>query len=41
MLDCIIGYDHGHEIWKSDLYPYETFIGYIDRKGSVHMYTEG
>jgi hypothetical protein len=38
MIDYIVGYDNGEPIYLSDLRPYDTFIGYKDKNGIVHMY---
>ena len=40
MIDYIVGYDNGEPIYLSDLRPYDTFIGYKDKNGIVHIYQE-
>ena len=36
MIDRIIDYANGCAVWMSDLYPYETFIGY-EKNGNVYL----
>lgn len=40
MIDRVIGYDEelGYEIYMSDVYPYQNYIGYENENGEIILY---